>query len=285
MRSLLFFFIMCLILNSCKDESTKSNSDDLEKIAALHGELEQLKMDSKLKEDLINESLAFFDEIEANLEIIQLKKNEIKIKTENPELTEDDKSYIIQEIKHINFLRIENGRKVNSLNNELKKSGLRIKELENMIERLIKEMESKDQEIEILRIEINEKTSEYEQLFDSYVMQEAIVDELTEQINTGYYSYGTLRELTENKVIEKKNGFLGIDKKTQLLDDFNEDYFNKIDISNTKEILVEGSKIKFITDHPSTSFSLKSIGNNTKIIINNSKDFWRVSKYLVVLVN
>ena len=285
MRSLLFFFIMCLILNSCKDESSKSNSYDLEKIAALHGELEQLKMDSKLKEDLINESLAFFDEIEANLEIIQLKKNEIKIKTENPELTEDDKSYIIQEIKHINFLRIENGRKVNSLNNELKKSGLRIKELENMIERLIKEMESKDQEIEILRVEINEITSEYEQLFDSYVMQEAIVDELTEQINTGYYSYGTLRELTENKVIEKRNGFLGIDKKTQLLDDFNEDYFNKIDISNTKEILVEGSKIKFITDHPSTSFSLKSIGNNTKIIINNSKDFWRVSKYLVVLVN
>ena len=76
MRSLLFFFIMFLILNSCKDESTKSNSDDLEKIAALHGELEQLKMDSKLKEDLINESLAFFDEIEDNLEIIHLKKNE-----------------------------------------------------------------------------------------------------------------------------------------------------------------------------------------------------------------
>ena len=285
MRSLFIFFTICLILFSCKDEKTKSNSNDLEKIAELNGELEQLKMDSKLKDDLINESLAFFDEIEANLEIIQLKKNEIRIKTENPELTEEDKTYIIQEIKHINFLRIENGRKVNSLNNELKKSGLRIKELENMIERLIKEMETKDQEIEILRNEINEKTSEYEQLFDSYVMQEAIVDELTEQINTGYYSYGTLRELTENKVIEKKNGFLGIDKKTQLLDDFNEDYFNKIDISDTKEILVEGSKIKFITDHPSKSFSLKSIGNNTKIIINNSKDFWRVSKYLVVLVN
>ena len=285
MRSLFIFFTICLILFSCKDEKTKSNSNDLEKIAELNGELEQLKMDSKLKDDLINESLAFFDEIEANLEIIQLKKNEIKIKTENPELTEEDKTYIIQEIKHINFLRIENGRKVNSLNNELKKSGLRIKELENMIERLIKEMETKDQEIEILRNEINAKTSEYEQLFDSYVMQEAIVDELTEQINTGYYSYGTLRELTDNKVIEKKNGFFGIDKKTQLLDDFNEDYFNKIDITNTKEILVEGSKIKFITDHPSTSFSLKAIGNNTKIIINNSKEFWRVSKYLVVLVN
>ena len=285
MRSLFIFITISLLIISCKEKSTKSNSDDLEKIAELQGKLEQMKMDSKSKDDLINESLAFFDEIEANLEIIQLKKNEIRIKTENPELTEEDKTYIIQEIKHINFLRIENGRKVNSLNNELKKSGLRIKELENMIERLIKEMETKDQEIEILRNEINEKTSEYEQLFDSYVMQEAIVDELTEQINTGYYSYGTLRELTDNKVIEKKNGFFGIDKKTQLLDDFNEDYFNKIDITNTKEILVEGSKIKFITDHPSTSFSLKAIGNNTKIIINNSKEFWRVSKYLVVLVN
>ena len=151
-----FFFIITLFsftILSCQEKVSKSNSDDLEKIAELRGELSQLKMDQKMRDDLINESLNFFDEIQANLEAIDLKKNEIKIKSENPEITEDDKAYIIQEIKHINFLRIENGRKVNSLNNELKKSGLRIKELENMIERLIKEMDFKDQEIEILRRE------------------------------------------------------------------------------------------------------------------------------------
>lgn len=275
------FFISVISLVSCKEKP--SNLADLERIAELKGQLEQQKVDNQLKNELIEEALSFFDEIQSNLESIQVKKNEIKIKSNNPELTDDDKAYIIQEIKHINFLRIENGRKVNSLNNELKKSGFRIKELENMIERLIKNMETQDQEIESLRLEISQITSDYEQLFDSYVRQEAIVDELTEQINTGYYTYGTEKELIDNKVIEKKNGFLGIDKKTKLLDDFNEEYFNKIDIATTKEIMVEGTKIKFISDHPSSSYSLKINEKNTTIVITDSKKFWKVSKYLIVV--
>lgn len=277
-----FLLIISLIsLVSCEEKP--SNLADLERIAELKGQLEQQKVDNQLKNELIEEALTFFDEIQSNLESIQVKKNEIKIKSSNPELTEDDKAYIIQEIKHINFLRIENGRKVNSLNNELKKSGFRIKELENMIERLIKNMEAQDQEIESLRLEISQLTSDYEQLFDSYVRQEAIVDELIEQINTGYYTYGTEKELIDNKVIEKKNGFLGIDKKTKLLEDFNEDYFNKIDLATTKEILVEGTKIKFISDHPSSAYSLKINGKNTTILITDSKKFWKVSKYLIVV--
>jgi len=279
------YLILLISFISCQQKRSKSNLNDLEKIAELRGDIAQLKVDNELKNSLINESLSFFDEIQTNLEKIDLKENEIRMKASNPELTPEDKEYIIQEIKHINVLRIENGRKVNSLNNELKKSGLRIKELENMIERLIKEMETKDQEIEVLRTEINAITTEYEQLFDSYVQQEAIVDELTEQINTGYYAYGTLRELTDNKVIEKKNGFFGLDKKTHLSESFNEEYFNKLDIQTTKEILVEGTKIKFVTDHPSSSYTLKRIGNTTKILITNAKNFWRVSKYLVVLVD
>ena len=215
------YLILLISFISCQQKKSNSNPNDLEKIAELRGDIAQLKVDNELKNSLINESLSFFDEIQTNLEKIDLKENEIRMKASNPELTPEDKEYIIQEIKHINVLRIENGRKVNSLNNELKKSGLRIKELENMIERLIKEMETKDQEIEVLRTEINAITTEYEQLFDSYVQQEAIVDELTEQINTGYYAYGTLRELTDNKVIEKKNGFFGLDKKTQLSESFN----------------------------------------------------------------
>ncbi len=279
------YLILLISFISCQQKKSNSNPNDLEKIAELRGDIAQLKVDNELKNSLINESLSFFDEIQTNLEKIDLKENEIRMKASNPELTPEDKEYIIQEIKHINVLRIENGRKVNSLNNELKKSGLRIKELENMIERLIKEMETKDQEIEVLRTEINAITTEYERLFDSYVRQEAIVDELTEQINTGYYAYGTLRELTDNKVIEKKNGFFGLDKKTQLSESFNEEYFNKLDIQTTKEILVEGTKIKFVTDHPSSSYTLKRIGNTTKIVITNAKNFWRVSKYLVVLVD
>lgn len=284
-RIILSSLLLLLLITSCQQEPKKSRSEDLEKIAELKGQLGQLKMDNYSKDALIQESLTFFDEIQANLETIQLKKSEIKLKSEDPELKEEDKQWIIEQIKHINYLREENGRKVNSLNNELKKSGLKIKELENMIERLVKEMQSKDIEIAILQDALNTVDKEYSRLFDAYIEQEMIVGELTDQINTGYYTYGSLRELKDNQVIEKKKGFIGIGKKTKLLDNFNEEYFNKIDISMTKEILVEGSEIRFITDHPSTSYKLQVSGKNTKIIIEKPKEFWRVTKYLVVLVD
>ena len=278
-------FITAFLLSSCQAEPKKSRSADLEKIAELKGQLSQLKMDNELKDALIQESLTFFDQIQANLEVIHLKNSEIKIKSENPAASDQDKQWIIQEIKHINFLREENGKKVNSLNNELKKSGLKIKELENMIERLIKEMESKDNEIAILQSEIESKTTEYSTIFDAYLTQAVIVGELTDRINTGYYTYGKERELRDNQVIEKQKGFIGIGKKTKLLNNFNEAYFDKIDISMTKEILVEGIKIRFITDHPSSSYKVQIVGNNSKILITNPKEFWRVTKYLVVLVD
>lgn len=278
-------FIATLLFSSCQPEPKKSRAADLEKIAELKGQLSQLKMDNEAKDALIQEALTFFDQIQANLEIIHLKKSEIKLKSEDPNASEEDKQWIIQEIKHINFLREENGKKVNSLNNELKNTGLKIKELENMIERLIKEMESKDIEIAILQSEIEAKTTEYSKIFDAYLAQEMIVEELTDQINTGYYTYGKERELRDNQVIEKQKGFIGIGKKTKLLNNFNEAYFDKIDISRTKEILVEGTKIRFITDHPSASYKFQVVGNNTKILITNPKEFWRVTKYLVVLVD
>lgn len=284
MRYIIGITLFAVLLTACQVEPKKSKSEDLEKIADLEGKLAQLKVDNELKDGLIHEALSFYNEIQANLETISLKKNELKLKSEDPELTDDERQWIIQEIKHINYLREENGRKVNSLNNELKKSGLKIKELESMVERLIKDMEDKDIQIAILQDELETVNMEYAKLFDAYIEQEVIVGELTEQINTGYYAYGTVKELNENQIIEKRNGFIGIGKKTKLLDNFNEEYFNKIDISETKEILVEGSEIRFITDHPSNSYHLQAVGKNTKIIIENPKVFWKVTKYLVVVV-
>lgn len=283
-RIVLVLSLISFFISSCSDESNAVSEKKNERVAELESELSQIKLDNELKDNLVNESLTFFNEIQSNLESIQLKKNEIRLKSQNSELTEDDKTYIIEQIKYINYLREENGKKVNQLNNTLKESGLRIVELENLIERLMKEIDVKDQEISLLQEELNSVNAEYSKLFDAYIEQTIIVDELKGQINTGYYTYGTYKELSENKVVEKKDGFIGIGRKTALVDNFNEDYFIKIDIYKKKDIFVEGLKVKFITDHPSSSYSLEKDENNTKISITNPQEFWKVSKYLVVIV-
>ena len=195
------------------------------------------------------------------------------------------KQWILEEIRHINFLREDNARKVKQLNNELKKNGFKIKELEVMIESLQKDIQWKDEQIGLLQGELNNLDKEYARLFDAYQVQSIKVDELTTKLNQTYYAYGTEKELIENRVIEKKNGFIGFGKKASLLNDFNEKYFTEIDASKAKQITIEGRDIHISTAHPATSYVIEEIGNRSVIKIKDRSEFWKISKYLVVITN
>ncbi len=191
----------------------------------------------------------------------------------------------MEEIRRINFLREENARKVKQLNEEVKKSGLKIRELEIMIESLLKDIQWKDEQIGLLQSELDNLDHEYSKLFDAYQEQAIQVDRLTEEMNRVHYAYGTEKELSQNGVIEKKNGFIGIGKQVSLRDNFNDKYFTAIDASRAKELTIQGTGLRFITDHPTKSYQLESNGSRTKIRITDASEFWKVSKYLVIVVD
>jgi len=56
-------------------------------------------------------------------------------------------------------------------------------------------------------------------------------------------------------------------------------------LTREDEIEVVGKKVKFITDHPSSAYNITSNGQNHTIKIMDPKSFWKVSKYLVVVVD
>jgi chromosome segregation ATPase len=182
-------------------------------------------------------------------------------------------------------LRQENAKKVKALSDQLKKSGLKIAQLDAMVQGLLQSIQEKEEQISILESDLVSLDKAYARLFDAYQEKAVLVDELTEEINTVYYSYGTEEELVKNKVIDRKNGFIGIGKSIKLMDNFNQKYFAKIDLTEEKELFIEGSELKFITDHPSSSYSLSPSGKNTKIKISNPREFWKVSRYLVIVVD
>jgi DNA repair exonuclease SbcCD ATPase subunit len=270
-----------LFIASCSSpaDKTVSNATDVD------SRIEQLEKENAQKDSIINESLAFFSEIQSNLSSIELKKDEIRIKSTDSEFTTDDKAWILEQIKQINFLRQENAKKVKALSDQLNKSGLKINQLDAMVKGLLQSIQEKEEQISILESDLVSLDKAYARLFDAYQEKAVLVDELTEEINTVYYSYGTEEELVKNKVIDRKNGFIGIGKSIKLMDNFNQKYFAKIDLTEEKELFIEGSELKFITDHPSSSYSLSPSGKNTKIKISNPREFWKVSRYLVIVVN
>ena len=90
--------------------------------------------------------------------------------------------------------------------------------------------------------------------------------------------------LIEQKVITKEGGFVGLGRILKLMEDFNKDYFTKIDITELKEIPLNFKKVKLVTTHPSSSYTLKGEEPIEKIVINDATEFWSASKYLVILV-
>ena len=220
-RILALLFLASLVLISCKQEPTDNGGKDSGDTVELQNKIDQLELDNAMKDSVINESLAFFNEIKSNLEAIGIRKDEIRAISENKEISRDDKEWILEEIRHINFLREENASKVRRMQDQMTKNGLKIKELEIMIESLMKDIQWKDEQITLLQGELDNLDREYSALFDAYQEQALLVDVITDEMNTVYYAYGTERELSDNGVIAKKNGFMGIGKRTELKDDLN----------------------------------------------------------------
>jgi len=284
MLKILSISALTLVLFSCQQEPETpgtSNGGDKE----LQNKIEQLELDNALKDSVINESLAFFNEIKSNLEAIGVHKDQIRTLSENPELEPEDKEWILEEIRHINFLREDNARKVKQMNAELKKNGLKIAELEIMVESLTKEIQWKDEQIELLQNELAGLDQQYSKLFDAYQEVAVEVDVLTYELNKVYYAYGSESELLENSIIEKKNGFIGIGKKLKLRNDFKSDYFTEADATKSKSFTIRGENAHIITAHPASSYELVENGATTKIKVVDASEFWKISKYLVVLVD
>jgi hypothetical protein len=119
----------------------------------------------------------------------------------------------------------------------------------------------------------------------AYDIQGFVVEEQAMALNTGFFCYGTFKELEEKGVITKKGGFIGIGKTEQLKQDFNTDYFTQIDITERETIDLFSKKANVLTSHPSDSYKLEGDDESVdKLVILDPVRFWSASKYLVVVV-
>ena len=96
------------------------------------------------------------------------------------------------------------------------------------------------------------------------------------QLNTAWFVFGTKKELKEQRIYD--------DGKV-LRNNFNHDYFTKIDIRVDKEIRLYSRSAKILTAHPASAYVLTQDANKQFILrITNPQLFWSTSKYLVVMV-
>jgi len=271
------------MLLSCKSDAT--TTEDNQEIARLRNEIRQLEMQNSELDLLIDESLSLFNEIQENIARIQHKELEIRFLSEGGANNPQQKEWMLQELQNIQFLREENAKKIKALNAQIKGKEAQIGQLYQMIESLQERIISQDELILNLRNLLVNQDEDYSKLFDAYMEQTEIATTTRKELAKAYYVYGSLDELKKNNVVVQSKGFIGMGKKSSLKDGFNEDYFTPIDKFENKKIQIIGKKIQIISDHPSASYKIIDNGNNKTIDIVNPYEFWKISKYLVVIVD
>lgn len=163
--------------------------------------------------------------------------------------------------------------------------------LEEMVENFNKQLEEKTKEIEELRAQLAAKDVKIAEQGEQINSLNENVSDLTKkneekarkveaqdkELNTAYYVFGTKKELREQRILKS-----GEVLKTN---DFNKDYFTRIDLRVTKTIKLYSKSAKLMTNHPAGSYTLEKDAQGQYVLrITDPQRFWSVSKYLVITV-
>jgi chromosome segregation ATPase len=284
----LVFVLSVMVLVSCGQ-----HKKEIAKMQAKQDSIAQLGVQ---KDNSILGFIGAMNEIQANLDSIKTIEKIVSVQTApGTELKAEAKNRIIEDIAQINNLLQKNKELVKSLQGKLRNSNMKITELEKMIENLNKQVGEKDGEIASLKQELenlhvnvaglNQKietiTAESEKTIKE---KNQAIEAQTIAINTAYYAFGTKKELEAKNVIEKEGGVLGMGKTIKMKKDFNHDYFMKIDIREFNLLPLNTKKAKIITTHPADSYHLTGVKTVESLVIDKPEEFWKASKYLLIVV-
>ncbi len=286
MKKLIFISLMLPVFFSCNN-----SQKELEALQARYDSVLTLGF---TKDTTILDYVESFNAIQANLDSIKQAEMLITKSTSSVEgeLQPDQKEQINRDINLIYEMLQKNKQTIAELKSKLRKSNAKVTALEQMVDRMTRQIEEKDGQIAQLRdqlekmnIQIEILNTNVENLASESQAKSQTIAEKTEELNTAYYVVGTKKELRDQKIITVEGGFAGIGRNKKLKEDFNQDYFTRVDITKLKSIPLMKKKASIITTHPSQSYKLYGEKVQDSLVIRNAKDFWSASKYLVIVVD
>jgi len=259
---------------------------------AMKAKNDSLLAQTMQKDEAINEFIATVNDIQGTLDTVKMKENIINLSTnKSGELKLSAKDQIKTDITSIYLLMEKNKKELSDLSRKLKASGMKVTELQKLVDRLQKDITDRNAEITTLRdklaklnIIIETANLRADTLSNVVKAQSNKINEQSQTLaqqdaalNTAYYIVGTEKEF-------RKNGILG--KGDKLLGDFNKALFTKVDIRKLTEVSILSKKAKVISNHPPSSYKLvgdKKIVQSLQIL--DYKSFWSNVRYLIIQIN
>ncbi|MEG2480064.1 MAG: hypothetical protein RSA50_07305, partial [Mucinivorans sp.] len=254
-------------------------------------EKDSLAMVVAQKDSILNDAFMSIDEIASGLSQIS-QREKLVTSQSSGEITRTAKAEIQDNIAAISDLLEKNRQQIASLKytqKKLKEAGMRIEALDNLVNSLQGQIESKNgeiaelaQKVESLNIEVGKLTDNIRSLEGEKTELKGEVAQKTEELNTVYYVIGVEKELMKAEIIDKE-GFIG---RTAVLGRNAGDMskFTKGDMRTLERVKVGGKKAKIVSSHPESSYMMVLGAKNMveEIVITDKNAFWKNSKVLIV---
>ncbi len=281
MKQIICFAVCLLAVVSCKQEQPKTD-------LILAQQRDSLNQIIAQKDSEINDMMGTLNDIEDGFREINEAQNRVSIAKQGEGTSTKDR--IRENLQFIQQTMKQNRELINKLKQQLRESSFKGDQLKRAIESMTAQLEEKDQQLLQLREELDAKDIHISELDEQIANLNTNVTEQQEeiaqkaetittqdkQLNAAWFVFGTKSELKEQNIL--------IDGKV-LQDNFNKEYFTKIDIRMDKEIKLYSTSAKMLTTHPSSAYTLQRDANKQYVLrITDPKAFWSTSKYLVVLV-
>ena len=290
MKRITFAFLTSLlILTSCGPIVLKKELDAANEVN------DSLRIMQAAVEQEMNMYLKAINEIQTTMEEIKQKEQILTMKKADEDLTASDMQLINEDLKSLGNMLEDNRNELQKLRNQAQKSTFHIKELQKTIKMLTERLDEESKKVLSLTEELEAKNillsgiseqlqtkeENIRQLEDKTNQQQQLEQQET-VLNSAWYAFGSKKELREQGILNRRGTF---SQQRVLENDFNKDYFVKIDVRQTTEIPLYSSKAKILTTHPTSAYTLERKGKEYVLVIVDYKEFWSVSRYLVVEVD
>ncbi len=285
-RKLIAIGLMCLgALTACNSNALKEREKQLQDSFASVQSAKDAEMEALFQQ---------LNEIDASLgEVAQTYSDVSQAANATGEVSKDAVSGIKSKIATIKDIIAADKEKLAAVNASLAKNRRQNKQLQTFVTNLeerIKEQESQIQsltaELQKKNVKIDELTKNVEDLKASSKNKDKQIMQIEDEKYTAYFTIGTKKELRAKNIVDKKGGFIGLGRANVLSNNTDFAALTKIDTRNTQEIPLTGKRIKIVTPHPESSYSLEGDpAKPSSIRIVNPDLFWKASKCLVIMVD
>lgn len=285
MKNILIIAGLSVLMASC-------GPDYKAEVERMMRERDSLMAQYDAKDSVINGYMQDISEIQASIEGLTMQEELLKSEGgNNPEVSQDAKTKIIGDIDAIRQLIDQNKKKLSELQSRVRKSNVKVAELEKMIGSLNTQLAQRDSSINAMNENItalNGTITTMQGTIDTMItannVKTAEITDKTTKLHTAYYTVGDYKTLKEKKVLTKQGGFLGLGKQKSMVPDFNQEAFTKIDFTSTRTIELNSKDVKLLSTHPTGTYNLKKENEKvTALEITDPEKFWMASKYLVLV--